>query len=243
MSHSTPHSVTPPSPATTRGEQARQQLLQAAIELFGELGLKGATTRDIAQRAGQNIAAITYYFNSKEGLYLAVAQYIADFIQQAFSPLAQEIDHFLQLPAEHQPPEQQLHYIRQGLLAFSHLMTQPETLNLSKIMAREQLSPSEAYPLIHTQAIAPLHQTLNQLLAAFTGTDASATKTIIHTHALIGEVLAFRLARETIRRQAGWKSIGEAESQLINQVLIEHIDLLLNGLRAKATLTSRPFSL
>ncbi len=78
MSHSTPHSVTPPSPATTRGEQARQQLLQAAIELFGELGLKGATTRDIAQRAGQNIAAITYYFNSKEGLYLAVAQYIAD---------------------------------------------------------------------------------------------------------------------------------------------------------------------
>ncbi len=115
-------------------------------------------------------------------------------------------------------------------------MTQPETLNLSKIMAREQLSPSEAYPLIHTQAIAPLHQTLNQLLAAFTGTDASATKTIIHTHALIGEVLAFRLARETIRRQAGWKSIGEAESQLINQVLIEHIDLLLNGLRAKATL-------
>lgn len=91
MSHSTPHSVTP---ATTRGEQARQQLLQAAIELFGELGLKGATTRDIAQRAGQNIAAITYYFNSKEGLYLAVAQHIADFIQQAFSPLAQEIDHF-----------------------------------------------------------------------------------------------------------------------------------------------------
>lgn len=115
-------------------------------------------------------------------------------------------------------------------------MTQPETLNLSKIMAREQLSPSEAYPLIHTQAIAPLHQTLNQLLAAFTGTDASATKTIIHTHALIGEVLAFRLARETIRRQAGWKSIGEAESQLINQVLIEYIDLLLNGLRSKAAL-------
>lgn len=235
MSHSTPHTLTSSVPVTPRGEQARQQLIQAATELFGELGLKGATTRDIAQRAGQNIAAITYYFNSKEGLYLAVAQQIADFIQHAFLPLAQEIDQFLQRPVQEQTAEQQLHFIRRGLLEFSHLMTQPETLNMSKIMAREQLSPSDAYPLIHVQAIAPLHQKLNLLLAAFIGADANATKTILHTHALIGEVLAFRMGRETIRRQAGWLDIGQPEIEMINQVLIEHIDLLLYGLRAKAS--------
>ncbi|MEY4475717.1 MAG: hypothetical protein RL248_1484 [Pseudomonadota bacterium] len=234
MPHSTPHSTQLSIPVTSRGEQTRQQLIQAATELFGELGLKGATTRDIAQRAGQNIAAITYYFNSKEGLYLAVAQQIADFIQNAFSPLSEEIDQFLQLPVERQAAQQQLHYIRRGLLEFSHLMTQPETLNISKIMAREQLSPSEAYTLIHTQAISPLHQKMNHLLAAFIGADANATKTILHTHALIGEVLAFRLARETIRRQARWPDLGETESELINQVLVEHIDLLLHGLRAKS---------
>ncbi|CFR00241.1 MULTISPECIES: transcriptional regulator CecR [Yersinia] len=233
MPHFTSHSSTTSASVTSRGELARQQLIQAATELFGELGLKGATTRDIAQRAGQNIAAITYYFNSKEGLYLAVAQQIADFIQQAFSPLAQEINHFLQQPLHAQKAEQQLHYIRRGLLEFSHLMTQPETLNMSKIMAREQLSPTDAYPLIHAQAIAPLHQKLNVLLAAFIGADASATKTILHTHALIGEVLAFRMGRETIRRQAGWLDIGQAESEMINEVLVEHIDLLLYGLRAK----------
>ncbi|CNH93683.1 transcriptional regulator CecR [Yersinia mollaretii] len=235
MSHSTPHALTPSLPVTPRGEQARQQLIQAATELFGELGLKGATTRDIAQRAGQNIAAITYYFSSKEGLYLAVAQQIADFIQHAFSPLALEIDQFLQRPVQEQTAERQLHFIRRGLLEFSHLMTQPETLNMSKIMAREQLSPSDAYPLIHAQAIAPLHQKLNLLLAAFIGADANSTKTILHTHALIGEVLAFRMGRETIRRQAGWLDIGQPEIEMINQVLIEHIDLLLYGLRAKAS--------
>ncbi|AJJ09509.1 bacterial regulatory s, tetR family protein [Yersinia rohdei] len=233
MPNATRHATTSDTPATPRGEQARQQLIQAATELFGEFGLKGATTREIAQRAEQNIAAITYYFNSKEGLYLAVAQQIANVIKQAFAPLAQEIDQFLQRPTQEQHPEQQLHFIRRGLLEFSHLMTQSETLNISKIMAREQLSPSDAYLLIHTQAIAPLHQKLNLLLAAFIGADANATKTILHTHALIGEVLAFRLGRETIRRQAGWQDIGEAESEMINQVLIEHIDLLLHGLRAK----------
>ena len=35
--------------------------------------------------AGQNIAAITYYFGSKDDLYLACAQWIADFIGDNFA--------------------------------------------------------------------------------------------------------------------------------------------------------------
>ncbi|WP_199635463.1 transcriptional regulator CecR [Serratia sp. PAMC26656] len=216
-----------------RGEQARQQLIAAAIEMFGEYGIQGATTRDIAQRAGQNIAAITYYFNSKEGLYLAVAQWIADFIQQAFRPLAEEIDRFWQRPAAKRRPEQYLAYLKSGLLAFSELMTQPHTLNLSKIMSREQLSPTDAYPLIHQQVIAPLHNKLCRLLAAYTGIDEGSTKIVLHTHALLGEVLSFRIARETVRRQAGWQQIGAAEAAQISEVLAEHIDLLVNGLRQR----------
>ena len=133
-----------------RGEQTRRQLLAAATELFGECGLQGATTRDIAQRAGQNIAAITYYFSSKEGLY-AVAQSLADFIQQAFAPLADEVDRFWQQSAAQRSPDAALRLLQRGLLAFSELMTQPHTLNLSKIMSREQLAPTEAYPLIHSR--------------------------------------------------------------------------------------------
>lgn len=222
-----------PIASRARGEQARQQLIAAAIEMFGEYGIQGATTRDIAQRAGQNIAAITYYFNSKEGLYLAVAQWIADFIQQAFRPLADEIDRFWQRPAAERQPEQYLAYLKSGLLAFSELMTQPHTLNLSKIMSREQLSPTDAYPLIHQQVIAPLHTKLCRLLAAYTGIDECSTKIVLHTHALLGEVLSFRIARETVRRQAGWQQIGAAEAAQISEVLAEHIDLLVNGLRQR----------
>lgn len=221
------------SPPTPRGEQARQQLIAAAVELFGELGVKGATTRDIALRAGQNIAAITYYFGSKEGLYQAVAQWIADFLQQAFRPLTAEIKQFLQRPAAERDAQDYLRYIRQGLMAFSHLMTQPETLNLSKIMSREQLAPTAAYRLIHQQVIAPLHALITQLLAGYTGVSPDAEKTILHTHALLGEVLAFRVARETIRLQAGWEEIGAAQAALINEVLNAHIGFILNGIRAQ----------
>ena len=73
---------------TSKGEQAKNQLIAAAIAQFGEYG-QHATTRDIAAQAGQNIAAITYYFGSKEDLYLACAQWIADFIEHNFRPHAQ----------------------------------------------------------------------------------------------------------------------------------------------------------
>ncbi len=79
---------------TPRGEQAKQQLLEAALEIFGKSGLTGATTREIALRAQQNIAAIAYYFGSKEGLYQAVAQYITDTIKTEFTHLFKEIDDF-----------------------------------------------------------------------------------------------------------------------------------------------------
>lgn len=54
---------------TIKGEQAKKQLIAAALAQFGEYGMN-ATTREIAAQAGQNIAAITYYFGSKEDLYL-----------------------------------------------------------------------------------------------------------------------------------------------------------------------------
>ncbi len=61
-------------PSATKAAQApeaRQRLLEAALRLFSEHGLAGASTRAIAQAAGTNVAAIRYYFGDKQGLYRA----------------------------------------------------------------------------------------------------------------------------------------------------------------------------
>ncbi len=44
------------------------KIIEAAIECIEEFGLKGATNRRIAEKAGVNLAAINYYFRSKENL-------------------------------------------------------------------------------------------------------------------------------------------------------------------------------
>jgi AcrR family transcriptional regulator len=60
------------------GAEARERLLHAALRLFAERGFDKTSTREIAQAAGVNIAAISYYFGDKAGLYRAVFRAPAD---------------------------------------------------------------------------------------------------------------------------------------------------------------------
>jgi AcrR family transcriptional regulator len=53
-------------------ETTQENLLQAGLEVFSECGYEGATTKMIAQKAGSNEALISRYFQSKEGLLLAI---------------------------------------------------------------------------------------------------------------------------------------------------------------------------
>ncbi len=59
------------------------------------------------------------------------------------------------------------------------LLTQDDTVNLSKFISREQLSPTAAYHLVHEQVISPLHSHLTRLIAAWTGCDANDTRMIL----------------------------------------------------------------
>lgn len=53
------------------GAEARARLLHTALRLFAEKGFSNTSTREVATAAGVNIAAISYYFGDKAGLYRA----------------------------------------------------------------------------------------------------------------------------------------------------------------------------
>ncbi|WP_165462890.1 transcriptional regulator CecR [Citrobacter freundii] len=219
------------TPLTSRGEQAKSLLIQAATAQFGEYGLQ-ATTRDIAAAAGQNIAAITYYFGSKEDLYLACAQSLADFIGSQFQAHAKAAQLIL---AQQEPDKAEIRsLIDEASRHMVALMTADETLNLSKFISREQLSPTPAYQLIHDKVIEPLHTHFTHLVARYTGRDPNDVTTILHTHALIGEILAFRLGRETILVRTGWSQFDSEKSECIHQVVSSHIDFILQGLSVRS---------
>lgn len=57
---------------TKHGEEQQEELTRAAFDLIAERGFEGLRTRDVAARAGVNIATLHYYFPSKEDLIRAV---------------------------------------------------------------------------------------------------------------------------------------------------------------------------
>ena len=71
--------TTSPAPAKRRdAARTRQALLEAARARFASDGYAATTVRDIADDAGVNVALISRYFSSKEGLFEACLTTAAD---------------------------------------------------------------------------------------------------------------------------------------------------------------------
>jgi AcrR family transcriptional regulator len=64
----------PPRPRTPPSEEPRARLVEAAIEQIEQHGLSRLTIREVAAAAGANIAAVNYYFGSKDALVAAALE-------------------------------------------------------------------------------------------------------------------------------------------------------------------------
>lgn len=89
-------------------EATQAQILDAAESEFAKHGLSGARIGNIAKRAGITTAMIHYYFNNKEGLYLAVLQRPVREIQEILQ----------QLKLRELPPEEALSECIKGIIDY-----------------------------------------------------------------------------------------------------------------------------
>src|SRR5262245_35079543 len=72
-----------------RPDPARERLLDVGRELFCRRGYDGVSVREITSQAEANLGAITYHFGSKESLYHAVIDSIAEGFAAGLSQIAE----------------------------------------------------------------------------------------------------------------------------------------------------------
>ncbi|WP_251978272.1 HTH-type transcriptional regulator RutR [Salinicola avicenniae] len=68
----------PPPGRRATSEARKQRIRDAALSLFSQFGLRGASLDAIAEQAGVSKTNLLYYFVSKEALYVEVLQQILD---------------------------------------------------------------------------------------------------------------------------------------------------------------------
>ena len=77
---------------TARYERRRQDVIHAASALINELGVKGTTFAELARVVGLNPTSITYYFDRKDKLIVAVYQATLDLMEEIATAAAAELD-------------------------------------------------------------------------------------------------------------------------------------------------------
>nr|WP_315395152.1 CerR family C-terminal domain-containing protein [uncultured Duganella sp.] len=159
--------TTPPDPSApsadevrkprSDGEQSRERLLLSAMRLFGQQGFSKTSTREIAQAANANVAAISYYFGDKAGLYQACFSFLC-------APPGQAIEAFDQ---PHFTLRESLQgYYRQMIAPLLHKKDADVMLRL---FYREMLEPTGLWAMEVENNIKPEHQALVGVLCRHLG--------------------------------------------------------------------------
>jgi|SRR5579871_145821 len=66
-------------------DETRERILAAALELFSDRGFDGASTREIAARAGVTQPLLNYHFTSKDELWRAAVDGLFDALNRALA--------------------------------------------------------------------------------------------------------------------------------------------------------------
>lgn len=182
--------------------------------------------RDIAAQSGQNVAAIAYYFGSKDQLYLAAVEFIAGEIKTRLGGVADETQARLKEGTLDKDSAVQL-LKRFCRAVFEQILQRPDALPIARMIVREQTQPSPAFDVLYQRAFLPMHQALAILVATATGGRPEDPETIVRTHTIMGQIFFFVMTREAILRRLNWKDFQVDNAEIIDRIVKDNIDTLL----------------
>ena len=224
--------MTDPLLLPDRDRDARQRLIDAGLEIFGTYNLEGATTRQLAELAGVNQAAIPYYFGGKEGLYFAVIEHLFSANFAVIGPVVIALQGEL---ASKKPTRDEALALLKKLLntMLERILARKASSTWARIIMREQMQPTQAFGLIYEKGIRRVHEAIAMLLAIILEKKPTDRRVILRSHMVVGQILIFLAGRETIRRRLNLTGYTDEELKEIKQALDDQLELLRSATEAR----------
>lgn len=209
-------------------EETRWRLLQAASEVFAEVGYHAATTRQICKRAGVNLASIHYHFGDKAELYREVFRL----------PFLNECNAFNTLDIGGVSLQQGLHAFYQWF--FPPVEEEDPMLQLfMRLHAREEAEPSGVLGDAMLQAFRPSHEKLQALLCREFGLKKPDVEVDRITFAVLGMATFYFHNRAAVSNFAPKLIAGQKASEAMAERLVDYAVALVEADRKRRTLAAR----
>lgn len=197
-------------------EDTRWRLLQAATEVFAEVGYHAATTRAICKRAGVNLASIHYYYGDKAALYREVFRL----------PFLDECNQFATLDLQQVTLQQALQSFYQWF--FPPVAEEDPMLQLfMRLHAREEAEPSGVLGDAMVQAFRPNHEKIQALLCRELGLKKPDVEIDRLTFAVLGLATFYFHNRAALEFFAPRLLDGKKSRELMVERLVEYASALI----------------
>jgi AcrR family transcriptional regulator len=219
----------PPEGGYARGDETRRRIIDAAIRLFGERGYEGASTRDIAKLAGVNAPALQYYFDNKEGVYRACAEYIADGSWQHFRPAVEAAQAVLDADGDREALIEAFSLIQDALA--DHLLVTYDAQHRRLFIAHEQAGhgPSVLFDIMDRNVKTRLREVAAAIVSRITGLRPDDPLTLLRIMTLHGQIMVFHIAHKSTLSSLGWDSINAERLEFLKQTVRGQTRTLLNS--------------
>lgn len=186
-----------------RGEETRAKIIATAIALFGQKGFAGVTTREIATAAGVPAPSLQYYFENKEGLYLACIEHFQTSITEAIRPTLELANE--RMAADAAPDLLIDAYCRILETLADFLFGSPDAA--SRALFVGQLRRSGTPKIDKKRSMGRQIQHVCAELVARIGKDLKSEEAILIATTLNGQLFVIHLAQEHIEDLMGWDEI------------------------------------
>ncbi|MHC1481198.1 CerR family C-terminal domain-containing protein [Frateuria aurantia] len=217
----------PASGGYARGDETRQRIIAAALNLFGERGYDGASTREIASAAGVNAPALQYYFQNKEGVYRACAEHLLEALKRRFEGATSSARTALATEG----PDASIRAYMELQAVGLDLALSAERVTYARMFGRELAGdvPGFAASLLDREIKQPMNRLMRELLGRVTGQEPEAAITRIRQLTLKGLIQVFHYPPGACLEALQWDDLAGERAQLIKQAVSEQTLILLQA--------------
>ncbi|WP_077036800.1 CerR family C-terminal domain-containing protein [Pelomonas sp. KK5] len=218
--------------AYARGEETRRRIVATALRLFAERGFEGTTTREIAAAAGVNAPALQYYFDNKEGVYRACAEYIAESSAAHFQPVIDQAEAVL--ADAKATPDQLFEAFGTMLDALAEFQLLPDDAEHRRLfITHEQVghAPGVLFEIFEKGLRPRMGEMSAQLIARYCGAAAADPLVRMRVMMICGQVMVFQMGRRSLLSKLGWDSFGPEQLAMIKQAARAQSRVLMDSWR------------